>query len=323
MRYGIKLTPEAIDTIQKILGVDNGILNLTKGTLIVNEITPELLQAINDKYGIQNINWVPYKPNASLDIYEKMTLEERKKIIGTELEIGSIVRVRSGNEKLLHIVISSVQGEQFEGFIIYLTDVGYDPATEVILTKGIDVVYRNLTYKNQVRMTRQIVSGLKKEDFLSGSGGLIVGKVVNEDLLRNFLGLDAFSEKDEGGDDAALGSSFDNGNQEKSPVGELCDFESIVENAESVDTLLEKLHLTSNILKEAVYDCVATRRYAMKKLLPAMQAIHNSGGQNLTQNAIKSLMSQELADWCEAENVLMDEYTLSYFLKTIVKRRIS
>lgn len=288
MAYNVKLTQEALEQIKELTGIRKGVLNFQTGVL---RLSPKSdVEEVSKLYGIDNINNKPY---VDFNPQPEMSLEERRLIIGNKVQIGSIVRVRSEGI-VYHIVITSVEGNWYEGAKIILSATGYDAENEVLLTKGKDVIYRNLTYKEKVRVLSDSIYGLKEENIIRGAAGKIVGKVVDEEVMQQIINLVSTKKK-----------------------AKSIHFETAVKEAESYDELLESLRISDNILSQAIAICVYTKRFGMKRLIPMLQQEHLSEG--LTQNAIKNLLTQEFTFWYERENVKMDEYTVSYFLKVIVK----
>lgn len=119
------------------------------------------------------------------DEKRKVTIgrEEQRRIIGTKVTKGSIVRVKDGN-RVIHIVIIDIDREWYEGAKIVLNAEPYNPDKEVLLVKGEDSIYRNSNYKVKVRVLAETIAGLKYENFIQGAGGTIVGKVTNNDTLE-------------------------------------------------------------------------------------------------------------------------------------------
>ncbi len=119
------------------------------------------------------------------DEKRKVTIgrEEQKRLIGTKVAKGSIVRVKDGN-RVIHIVITDIDREWYEGAKIVLSAEHYNPDKEVLLVKGEDAIYQNSNYKVKVRVLAEIISGLKYENFIQGAGGTIVGKVTNDNTLQ-------------------------------------------------------------------------------------------------------------------------------------------
>ncbi len=119
------------------------------------------------------------------DEKRKITIgrEEQRRLIGTKVTEGSIVRVKDGN-RVIHIVITDIDREWYEGAKIVLSAEPYNPDKEVLLVKGEDAIYRNSNYKVKVRVLAESITGLKYENFIQGAGGTIVGKVVKDATLQ-------------------------------------------------------------------------------------------------------------------------------------------
>lgn len=334
MEYCLKLTDNAIAQIRMKTGITKGNLNFNTGVLRVS--SKKDIEAVAERYDIDNVNNVPYAEYyASMKAEEKA---ERNIVIGKKIQIGSIVRVKY-EEAVYHIVIVNVDGDLYEGAKIVLDSEDYNPECEVLLTKGKDVIYRNLTYKNKVRVLNDTISGVQDSNFIKGIAGKIIGKVVDYNVMNDIINLvkcgknepetgehrENVSEEEMSAENGFKGDEHGENASEKGKatedVHEECKepetVESIVKKAKNYEELIASLKLPDTLLKEGVSICIKTGRSGLKKLIPMLQ--QEPSAQKLSQNAIKNLITQEFTHWCESENVTMNEYTVNYFLKVIVK----
>lgn len=298
MKYNVKLTDEAISQIWEKIGIKNGCLNLKKGILVVR--SQNEVDAIGTLYDIDNVNMKPYSNSEQQP--NEMSLEERRHIIGKKVQVGSIVRVKI-DDTVQHIVIVSVEGSWYEGAKIILTSEGYDPENEVLIKKGDDVIYRNLTYKNKVRVLNDTICGLKEENFIC-EAGKITGRIVNEATMERIIDLVKRRK----------GESVPEMKKETTQKT----FEEVVQEVTSLDELVKALNLSDGFLKNAICISVSAGNSNMKKLLPVLQRENLS--ERLSQNAIKNVLTQEFCAWQEKENASMKDCCVSYFLKVIVKK---
>lgn len=111
--------------------------------------------------------------------------------------------------------------------------------------------------------------------------------------------------------------NLESSNDEEADIEKEILFEEVIKDVTSCEELIAKLKLEDSILITAVKVCVSQRRFGMKMLLPTLQKEPNFKG--LRQNVIKVMLNKVLAIWIEENNVSMEEETLSYFLKKIVK----
>lgn len=301
MYYHVKLSENAISQIREKVGIESGQLNLKTGVITVN--SPKKIEDIAKLYGINNVNNKPYESSETLTMLQQVG-EEKRSLIGKKVEIGSIVRIRKDDE-IHHIVIVSIDGMFFEGARILLTAENYDQVNEVLIKKGEDVIYRNSTYKDKVRVLTEHFFEFKEEDFIRGSGGKIVGRIINEDTIQKIINLAKDLKTPEEPEKA------------ENVATEVC-FEEIIENTKGYNELVETLNLPEGLLKKAVCISIENGHSNMKKLLPILQKEYS--GEKLSQNAIKNLLMQEFRTWCEKQKIAMKESSVSYFLKLIVKK---
>lgn len=182
-----------------------------------------------------------------------------------------------------------------------------------MLVKNKDVIYRNPNYKKKVRVLKEVVIGLRIENILGGKAGKIVGKVVREETMQSIL--DLVSKKDRCLE--AKSEMAENSAEEIVKETKKVPFEDVIKEAGSQEELITALGLPAGALKDAIVACMARGRFGMKFLLPTLQKEY--GYKSLSQNAIKNLLNGEFAEWCENSNILIEEKSLSYFLKKIVK----
>lgn len=207
MNIYVKLTDKTIETLQATLGVNGGILDLSKGLLRLND--KNAVAALAEKQMIDNVNHQTYeqflasiakaekagetstenqkaeKPQGEAPAKE-MSSDERNKIIGWKPTVGSIVRINSGKDTE-HVVILTVDEEKFTAATVRLKQTNIPAEGSVILLKGTDVLYKNPTYRDKVTVTKEVTYGLTADQFKKGSGGMIVGKVIKMDKLQDLI----------------------------------------------------------------------------------------------------------------------------------------
>lgn len=322
--YNVKLSNSAIEELRNMFGVTDGKVNLKTGIIQVSG--QEDLKKIADKFEIDNVNHQPYAEIIPDAAKESTTLEERNRIIGYNLEVGSVVRVK-GDKGAEHAVIIAVNGNNYTAAKLALSNVtpetykGPENIVLVPLVKGKDIIYRNLTYKDHVTLVGEVHFNLQWKDFLKGAGGMIVGKVTN---------LDAIQEVIELANEAVKNAQAENGAEEPKAEAEAeaspedegnsgINFLKAIEDSETLDELFSKLGVASEILKQAAAECMETGRSNLKKLIPVLQEKYEKLYGRLSQSAIKNKMNDEIKEWCESHNVEMEECSISYFLKAIVK----
>lgn len=319
--YNVKLSNYAIETLRTLVGLDDGRINLKTGIIQVE--AKDGVKKLAEKFGIDNVNHKPYdefvveeeKPAAV-----EHDLDKRNRIIGYNLEVGSVVRVRTdkGTE---HAVIIAINGNKYTAAKLVLSAIKArtDGTVMVPLKKGRDIVYRNMTYRDIVTLTGEIAYDLEWTDFMKGSGGMIVGKVTNVKLIQPVIDIigtipeDAPQEEpnSETGDAEATASEDDQ--------NKVINFLKAIEDSETLEDLYSKLEVASDILLQAAEECIETGRSNVKKLIPVLQSKYEKAYGRLSQSAIKNKMNEEFKAWCENHNVEMEECSVSYFLKAIVK----
>ena len=211
--YNIKLNAEALNIVKAAIGADEGILDLATGMIKVKSCMS--MHGIARRLGIDNVNHKPYsayaeagkrlkaapadvkkdtredaKANAKTEA--KAELEKRKKIIGDTLGVGTVVRVffeteNPGEAELEHIVIIAEKESGYVASRMKLTTEGDLSEGEFVLQKGKDIVYKNMTYKNEVKVGCGFTDHVTENDFHKGAGGMIVGKVLNNKVLEELI----------------------------------------------------------------------------------------------------------------------------------------
>lgn len=97
-------------------------------------------------------------------------------------------------------------------------------------------------------------------------------------------------------------------------------FENIVGKSVNLEDLLVKLKISGGYLEDAIRVCIEKRRCNMRTLLAELKVTQDAKKfRSLSQNAIKIQINEELSEWIASNRVIMREYTLTYFLNTIVK----
>lgn len=339
MMYNVKLSETAVNTLRRIIGTQNARINLATG--IVQVVDIDELKAIAENFEVDNVNHKPYcevvkeaelkqKTAAAESKKEtaavESTLEERKKIIGYDLEVGSIVRIKD-DEKSMHVVIVAVRGQKYDVAVLQLAELDPkkrpDGEIQVLLKKGVDVVYRNTTYRDVVTLISCIAKDVEKSDFLKGAGGMIVGKVTNLTAIQPIIDVaKAYAESEETEATPSEENAVTAETETNTPVDDgkkYINFLKAIEESETVGELFQKLEVASDILMQAATECIETGRSNIKKLIPAIQSKYNDMYGRLTQAAIKNKLNLEFAEWCTAHDVDMEECSVSYFLKAIVK----
>lgn len=209
MNIYVKLTGKTTETLQSVFGVNSGTLDLGKGLLRVND--PAIVDVLAEKQMIDNVNNQTYEKfkqaiakaaeeaskapenvtvtkednaDAGEEQPVELTADERNKIIGWKPTVGSIIR--TGEKGAIeHMVILAISDDQFTTATLQLK--GKALTDSVPLKKGVDVLYKNPTYKERVTVTKEITYGVTADQFRKGAGGTIVGKVIKLDKIQGLI----------------------------------------------------------------------------------------------------------------------------------------
>lgn len=185
MRYDVKLSSEVMESVKKMIGAESGILNLSAGILHVMD--KEAILRVAETTKVEAVNGKPYE-DVRDDLQKAPETEQLKDIIGNEPVVGSIVRVKN-NGAVEHYAIVKEEDGWYAATFVRLDDDYCFPDSEIPLFKGQDVVYRNFTYKQQVTVVKEVLCGLKKKDFIGGAGGMVVGKIINQEVLDRIIAM--------------------------------------------------------------------------------------------------------------------------------------
>ncbi len=315
MFYNVKLSEKAINDLRNLLGMGYARINLKTGVVQVGNLKD--LRRIGEKFDIDNVDHKPYEEviqaaESAQEVPEEKsptgepTLEERRVIVGYDLNVGTVIRVK-GEKKAVHAVIVAKNDNKFDVALLKLAEAKpeEDDSITIHLRKGEDIIFRNSTYRDVVTLVDVFAFGLERKDFIKGSGGLIVGRVTNLEVIQPII------------DSAAEYYAGEMEDEEQPAKG--INFLKAIEESETLDELFVKLEVASDILKQAAKECIETGRSNVKKLIPVLQSKYDQAYGRLTQTAIKSKMNEEIKEWCEKHDVDMEERSVSYFLKAIVK----
>ena len=213
MIYSVKLDEQGTAQLLKDIGLPVYKINLKKG--IIQVCGKDDIQAIADRYGIDNVDNVPYQEFLSNDTADKrvskapgiadksqgntsqqkaettaMQSNARKtsKKISNKIEVGSVVMVKDKG-KTMHLVVTDIRGNKYNGARMILGSANFVPNAQILLVKDKDVIYKNPTYKAEVIVTRKRVLDLKETDFIQVLGSRVVGKIINSDTMQQILEL--------------------------------------------------------------------------------------------------------------------------------------
>lgn len=187
MNKNIKLTYEGFEKLKKAIGVDFGIFNLDTGVIKIGSYGYEdVILQLDKLYGIDNIDMVPYNPApAQRDAQEE--LAERIQMIGRDVRVGSVVKINV-DKKTRHAVVIAIRGKIYDCALMKLKVAKPNEAPEhaIRVRKGQDILYRNLTYREVVEVTDEVIPNVKFHDLLHG-GGRVVGRIINEYTLMRII----------------------------------------------------------------------------------------------------------------------------------------
>lgn len=308
MYYNIKLTDSAVKNLRKLIGIDAQQINLATGIIKVSDLSA--VKEAGKRFEIDNVNFKSYEEIVGEPVeLKELSQKERVEIIGRQLELGCIIRVMTEGG-LEHAAIASVEDGKYTVAKIELRKCKNGSESEIPLRKDVDVIYRNMTYKNIVTLTNQIARDLVCEDFLQKSGGLIVGRIVNQQILDLLTEWAEEAEEDNTEDQV---TTEDQGSEEKN----YSIFENALEQATSVEDLFTKLQIGEYCLRVAADKAVEIGSFNLKKVIPLMQRGYF---QNSTQTGIKNMLDMALEEWANKNKVQMNEYTVRYFLSEIVSK---
>lgn len=309
--YNVKISDAALKTVRETVGATNAIMNLKTGVMYVRDI--DTIQQIVSKLEVDNVNGKPYQQvinNASAK-------EERNKLIGNDLVVGSVVRMKT-KSGVKHAVIIAVNGNEYTVALLILNNIDIVKSGGVKLKKGKDIVYRNMTYKDVVTlMTYEVTFHLRPCDFINSSE-IIVGKVINKDALNQAIEYANKVQTLEIPKQSEEQQALEQTNAELRTDEKLIDFLNVIENAANMDELMLNLGVTNEVLKQAINECVNAGRVNIKKLLPVLQQKYAGVHGRISQNALKIKLNEALDEWCENNNVELKDKSISYFLKAII-----
>lgn len=307
MNYNVKLTKEAIEQLKALIGFNAEQINVSRGLIKVTSV--EAVNQVAGMFAVENVNFKPYdefvKEAEAVKQEEKpepkpvknFSLKERKEIIGDAFEPGCIVHVKI-EDLMEHAVIISVNGSSYVAARIVLKDFKKADDNRIPLRKDLDVIYRNPTYKPVVTIVNEVAYDLEEDDFMKDSGGAILGRVVNQEILDRLLLWDYSKEEEEP-------ATVD-------PVS----FEETVKRCNSVEDIINSLWLEEYDLAVLAREAVNRNSRNMKALLPVMKTYMT----DLTQPQIKESLESQVEDWSKTMVVEMQECTLPYFLKVIMEQ---
>ena len=298
--YYVKLTQEASEKLIATIGINALEINMAKG--LIKVATLDDVRNVAEKYAVDNVNHQPYdkvmseKPTTSdFKPVKEFSLKERKEIIGKTIDIGSIVMLDL-EEGIEHAVIIAVKDDKYVAARMLLKKTNKETPDSIPIRKGIDVIYRNPTYKDIVTVVNEVAYSLEASDFKKDSGGAILGRVVNQEILDKIVQWNKKSEEEE--------------YETIDPVS----FEQIVKTCKDVEAIIKNLWLSEYYLENLVRECASNKTRNMKVLLPAMKKNH-LGNRTLAQ--IKEDLEFQLEGWSKTMLVDMKECTLQYCLKVI------
>ncbi len=226
---------------------------------------------------------------------------EIMEIIGYDIEVGTIIRVKKNDELPINIIVTKISRGWYQGLKLILKCEELEKAA-IILKKGKDVLYAMPTsYAQYVGVeTNSVVKGIRKKDCV-GAEGYIVGKVINQKVLDSIL---KFAKADK--------VQVANTDQTKQPIN----FEEVVETASSRAELLENLRLDNSFLRKALLIALEGT-CAMKPVIAELQKNNKLKG-----SEIKRELNADLSIWIAKNNVEMMEYSVSYLLRKVAEAKI-
>lgn len=351
----IKLTDDGFEKLKKAIGVDFGVFNLDSGSIKIGRYGYEdtILQ-IDKLYGIHEIDGIHYNIiPAQREAQEE--LAERIRIIGREIRVGSVVKIKLDGQAR-HVVVVAINGICYECALMNLkiANMNEVPNHAIRLHKGSDILYNNLTYREVVEVTDTVIPNVKKHDFLRG-GGIVAGRIINEYTLMRIIkmckqqktapeAMNAIEviphencetiaeEPGNSKNNSALTPEEDADTSDSDVVGDCAveggdvssrdlNFEQVVATISELNACFDALEIESDFLKLAMRICVENQRVNMKNLYANMQGrqeeLHLP--KKLSQNAIKNIVAQDFVIWLGDKRVIIEKAEVGYFLKTIIK----
>lgn len=310
MYYNIKVSNNAIEQIKNILGFDPKQINLKTGIICVTEI--EEIKRVAQKFEVENVNRRSYEEvvgeKLSVKAEDKPEKKESsadpkeiKKIVGNVLRIGAITRISTENGTQ-HVVITAERDGKYDAVSVMLRKPNKNEKDSIILRKGIDVVYRNPNYKEVVTIGDNIFCELERDNFMTNSGGLIIGRIVNEATLDKIVKdyQNSIVEEEVGG------------SAEKKE--ETIILEDVIRATKSWEERLDRIHAGVD-LRLLVSLSVEKNTRDLKRLIHMIQKMHYP---KFTQPEIKKILESQLVNTgVGSVDLEMNERTLPYFLKMI------
>lgn len=310
MYYNIKVSNNAIEQIKNILGFDPKQINLKTGIICVTEI--EEIKRVAQKFEVENVNRRSYEEVVGEKLSAKAEdkpekkessadPKEIKKIVGNVLRIGAITRISTENGTQ-HVVITAERDDKYDAVSVMLRKPNKNEKDSIILRKGIDVVYRNPNYKEVVTIGDNIFCELERDNFMTNSGGLIIGRIVNEATLDKIVKDYQNSIVEE-----ELGGSAEK--KEETII-----LEDVIRATKSWEERLDRIHAGVD-LRLLVSLSVEKNTRDLKRLIHMIQKMHYP---KFTQPEIKKILESQLVNTgVGSADLEMNERTLPYFLKMI------
>jgi len=295
----ISLLPWQLKKIREIIGDNEGTIDLASGKLIKKE-----------------------------ELQSQKTI---KKIVGNNFGAEVIAKASLPDGQVSHVVVVSKKDNLYTcaKVILNAAYVRYNPLTHVILKKGIDVLYKNPTYKEWVIVDTSEVYEIEYDSFIR-IPCMIEGKVINDRKMKSIKYMvKTFSREitvgkkeaisDNTGDNQGNGlpESNENGKDDSETEKENTKkYEDVLKDVSTVEELLTELNVTNDELKFAVNRAINMPKYTLKELIRTEVKTAYSGK---SQKAIKERLIKAYSQWKEASDYSIRYDSLSYFLRTIVK----
>ena len=312
----IRLTYDGLKKLKESIGVDFGLFNLDSGIIRIGCYGYEdVILQLDKLYGIEEIDNVPYNPAPEIkEAHEE--LADRIMMIGRDVRVGSVCRIKLDG-KVRHVMVLTVKGKTYDCALMNLKVANPDKRPEhgILLHKGSDIIYRNLTYRDVVEVTDEVIHNVKLHYFING-GGIVAGRVINEYTLMKVMKMclpklettrkvqaaapevknpTPVVEKKVVPRDEVTGSESATVTDVQQPeqlVNETVsmpderlndentksfevNFESVVIECKTVDELCSNLQIDGKFLRFAIKLCVQNQRVNMKNLFANMQGRQN------------------------------------------------